>query len=113
MGRRTLAICVLRWVVAIVCIVGAVQLLRVVASGHGPRLPHVVLQAIAIAEIGAGALFLAPGILGRVGGRVLLAVIAVAIAVHLLHGDYAIANLLVYAAAIWAVLTNEPEQAIR
>lgn len=107
---RSIALYVLRAVVAVVCGWGAVQLLHAVAGGHGPHLPHVVLQTIAVAEIVAAILFLVPNRLGRFGGHLLLFVLLTALLVHLLHRDYGVVNLIVYAAAVWAVLASERDR---
>jgi hypothetical protein len=71
-------------------------------------LPHWTPLVLGGAEIVASVLFLLPKV-GRVGGYLLLAIFLLAIAIHLLHGQFEVGPLLVYAAAVFACLAgNNP-----
>jgi hypothetical protein len=66
-----------------------------------------VVRALAAIEVLAAVLLLPPWT-ARVGAWLLLTVIAVAVALHLLHGDLGVTWLLVAAAALWVVLGTAP-----
>jgi len=69
-------------------------------------LPNYIRLALAWAEIAAGILFLIPRA-AVVGGWFLIVVLASAIVLHLLHGWFDVGALVVYAAAVWAVVTGK------
>ncbi|HEY1657863.1 MAG TPA: hypothetical protein VGG14_05930 [Candidatus Sulfotelmatobacter sp.] len=58
--------------------------------------------ALGFGEIAGCVLMLYPRTAAR-GAWLLLAVIVLAIVIHLLHGIYGIGNLVIYAAAAWVV----------
>lgn len=66
----------------------------------------VFLRLLAGAEILGALLLLAPGAV-RFGAPALVAVFVVAIGVHLLHGEYHVGPLLIYAAATLVVLAAD------
>lgn len=66
---------------------------------------HHFLLLLGLAELVAAILFLIPRT-ARCGGIALLIVLALAALFHLLHGEYNIGNLAIYAAATFAVLSN-------
>ena len=73
------------------------------APGHPAALAHVRL-VLSGAEMIAAVLFLLP-VTATVGGYALLAIFALAIAIHALHGDVSgLETLVVYAAAVLASL---------
>jgi len=90
---------------AAVCGMGAIQLLAGISNHRAPQLPLVLLEIIAVAEAAGAVLFVIPRT-KQLGGHGLLAVIALAALVHLLHGQYGIANLALYAAAVGVVLAH-------
>jgi Ca2+/Na+ antiporter len=71
---------------------------------HGKT--HTPLLVLGAAELVAAILFLVPRT-SRWGGLALLLVFASAACIHLLHGEYDVAFLAIYCAAVWAVISNE------
>jgi hypothetical protein len=73
-------------------------------SGHGARgrqyrgLPRWIPPALGGTEAVAALLFLVPG-LRLFGGYSLLFILAIAVVVHMLHGQYNVGSLLVYGVA--------------
>ena len=59
------------------------------------------------AEIIAAILFLIPPT-RTIGGRALLAIFVAAALIHILHGQPDVGNLLIYGAAVYAVLAARP-----
>jgi hypothetical protein len=70
---------------------------------HG--LPDAIRMALGWSEVIAAVLFLLPPTI-VVGGWALLVVFMAAIAIHLLHGQFEVGGLLVYAAAVFAVMVQ-------
>lgn len=102
------AMVLLRWTVGI--IVGAESALFAFSASTARHLSHMGLPpwvglAIGIIELVAAFLFLLPA-LERAGGYILLAIFAIAIVLHVLHGEYNVGPLAIYAAAVWAVLAE-------
>ncbi|HXW89127.1 MAG TPA: hypothetical protein VEK33_01135 [Terriglobales bacterium] len=64
---------------------------------------RVVLTALALAEMLAAALFLLPRTV-VIGGVALMVILALAMLIHILHGQTNVGALVVYAAAAWAVV---------
>ena len=104
MSRNT-AVFVLRWMVGLISALGAVRLFLALTHHGVGHLPANILRAICVAEIVAAVFFLIPRTI-RSGGVGLLVVYAVAAAVHLLHGEYDISNLLLLSASALVVLTS-------
>ena len=79
-------------------------------GGHG----HVELlvRMVALAEIAGAILLLLPWTV-RIGAAVLLAVIAVAVSIHFLHGQWNVAPLVIYAAATQVFLRSPGPRAAR
>ena len=96
MNART-SLVVLRTALGVVLGGLAVLTLLHRAGGHGGHL-EVVIQAIALAEVVGALLLLAPRT-SRAGAAVLVVVLAAAIAVHLLHGEWNVGALVIDAAA--------------
>ena len=67
---------------------------------------------IGVSELVAALLFLLP-ISKRAGGYALLAIFAIAIVLHVLHGEYNVGPLAIYAAAVWAVMADGKRAARR
>lgn len=113
--RKGFAMLLLRWTVGV--IVGAESALFAFSASTARHLSHMGLPpwmglAIGIAELVAAFLFLLPAS-ERAGGYALLAVFAIAILLHVLHGEYNIGPLAIYAAAVWAVLAEARNSASR
>ena len=66
-----------------------------------------VVRGLAGVEIAAALLFLFPATT-RVGGRLLLLVFAIAIALHVLHGEWGFGGLVVDATAVAVILADRP-----
>jgi hypothetical protein len=96
----------LRWILGLVLLAESARFAfsaSAAAAFAKTGLPEVVHAGLAWAEMIAAVIFLIPRTL-VLGGRMLLAVLAFAIIVHLLHGWYDVGALLVYGAATWAVI---------
>jgi hypothetical protein len=105
-ARGNPSILVLRWVLGLVILIESTRF----AFSHSAALvfaktglPTFLRMALAWAEIAAAVLFLVPGFV-KTGGRFLIAVLAAAIVIHLLHGWFDVGGLVVYIAATWAVM---------
>jgi hypothetical protein len=94
----------LQWSLGLVMIYECSRLLfsHVLAKSH---LPHVLVQIIAAVELLGAILFLIPPTV-LAGGRLILAAIAAAAVVHLLHGQPDIGYLIIYAMAVLTVTTE-------
>lgn len=102
---RRRAIPALRWTVGLVVLF---ESCRFVLS-HGPihgGLPQWIRPVLGGPEIIAAILFLLP-LTRAVGGNLLLLIFALAAMVHMLHGEYDVGPLLVYAAAVFATMTKK------
>lgn len=96
-----LSIPLLRWTLAIVVIGESVQFISSASAARmfaAIGMPSWVRPALGIAEILAAILFLVPRTT-VVGAYFLMLVFGLAAIVHLLHGQYGIGGLVVYAAA--------------
>jgi hypothetical protein len=105
-NRADSAIATLRWILALVLLAESVRFAfsaSAAAAFAKTGLPEVVHVGLAWAEMIAAVIFLIPRTL-VLGGRTLLAVLAFAIILHLLHGWYDVGALVVYAAATRAVI---------
>jgi len=95
----------LQWTLGVVVLAEAALL---VFSGHAPAarqfgVHRVVLTTLALAEMLAAALFLIPRTL-VMGGVGLIGIFAMAMLIHILHGQTNVGGLVVYAASTWAVV---------
>jgi len=102
---RTKAMLGLQWSLGVVVFAEAA---RLALSGHAHAahqlgLPGVVLLALALAEMLAAALFLIPRTVVT-GGVALIVILALAMLIHILHGQTNVGGLVVYTAAVWAVV---------
>ena len=95
---------VLRFSLAIVVLIEAVMFVLPGAAHAFSRthMPGFVRLVLGFAEIGGCVLLLIPATVVR-GAWVLLAVFVMAILLHLLHGQYGIGNVVIYAAAAFAI----------
>jgi len=94
----------LQWSLGLVLIYECSRLLFT-SAGARTHLPHLLIMAIAAAELLGAILFLIPPTL-KAGGSLLLAVFGVAAIVHILHGQSDIGYLVIYAFAVLTVTTN-------
>jgi hypothetical protein len=102
--NRNLARTGLQWSLGLVLIYECSRLLFTSAGAH-THLPHLLVMAIAAAELLGAILFLIPPTL-QVGARLLLAVFGVAAIVHILHGQPDVGFLVIYAFAVLTVMTD-------
>ncbi len=109
-NRHRAALLLLRWTVGLVVLW---QSYRFAVSGAAVQgvshlgLPGWLVPVIGGAELFAAALFLLPKF-QHVGGYALLAIFALACAIHGVHGEVEL-GLLVYAAAVIACLSSRSE----
>ena len=113
-GPRTAnALRILHWTVGLVILLEACRTLHgalshVRASGHGGPILWVRLVLSSL-EIAGALLFLVPWTL-TAGAYLLLGIIAVAVAIHGLHGEFAgLEFLVLYAAGVYVILVNQKE----
>lgn len=95
---------VLRWTLGIVILIEALMFVMPSAAHEFTRthMPGFVRLILGFGEILGCALLLIPRTVDR-GAWLLLAVFVMAILLHLLHGLYGIGNLVIYAAAAFAI----------
>jgi hypothetical protein len=96
-----LAIPLLRWTLSLVVILESVQFVLSAPAAHlfaKMGLPAWVRPALGISEVLAAVLFLVPSTT-MLGGYLLLVVFGLAAMVHVLHGQFGIGGLVVYAIA--------------
>jgi len=99
---------VLRWSLGVVILIEAVMFVLPSAAHAFARthMPGFVRLALGCGEILGCILLLIPGTVVR-GAWLLLAVFVMAILLHLLHGLYGIGNLVIYAAAAFAIAVGK------
>ena len=98
----------LRLALGIVILIQAVLFVMPGAAHEFARthMPGFVRLVVGFGEIAGALLLLIPGTVVR-GAWLLLAVFVMAILLHLLHGLYGVGNLVVYAAAAFAIAVNK------
>ncbi len=98
----------LRLALGIVVLIQAVLFVMPGAAHEFARtdMPGFVRLVVGFGEIAGALLLLIPGTVVR-GAWLLLAVFVMAILLHLLHGLYGVGNLVVYAAAAFAIAVNK------
>ena len=99
---------VLRWALGVVILIEAVLFVLPSAAHDFARthMPGFVRLVLGGGEILGGILLLIPKTAVR-GAWVLLAVFVMAILIHLLHGGYNVGNLVIYAAAAFAIAVGK------
>ncbi|MGC2446709.1 MAG: hypothetical protein WA477_03640 [Candidatus Sulfotelmatobacter sp.] len=103
-SQAKLGLTVLQWTLGIVILIEAVLFVLPSAAHDFARthLPGIVRMIVGFGEIFGSILLLIPKTAVR-GAWLLLAVFVMAILIHLLHGLYGIGNLVIYAAAAFAI----------
>lgn len=103
-SKTKLALTILQWVLGIVILAEAVQLVMPAAVHEFARthIPGVIRLVLGWGEIVGCVLLLIPPTAIR-GAWVLVGVFTFAIVIHLLHGMYGVGNLVIYTAAAFAV----------
>jgi DoxX-like family len=84
---------------------------RIRAFEHA-GLPHLIRPVLAGGEILAAALFLVP-FTNVMGSYFLLVIFAFAAAIHVLHGQYDVGELIVFSMAVWVSLAQRENQESR
>ena len=99
---------VLRWALGIVILIEAVRFVLPSAAHEFARthMPGFVRMLLGVGEIAGCVLMLIPQTAIR-GAWLLVAVFVLAILLHLLHGMYGIGNLVIYAAAAFAIAVGK------
>jgi uncharacterized membrane protein YphA (DoxX/SURF4 family) len=102
--RLKYALTGLRWSLGVVILIEAILFVLPSARHDFARthMPDAIRQILGWGEILGCILLLIPRTAVR-GAWLLVAVFILAIAIHLLHGAYNVGNLVIYAAAGWAV----------
>jgi uncharacterized membrane protein YphA (DoxX/SURF4 family) len=98
----------LRWTLGVVLFIEAAVLAFSRSEIHFASRPGVhrwALLALAWSEMIACILLLVPRTV-KIGARLLLIVFALAAVVHILHSNFQVGGLLVYAAATWVTLSQ-------
>ena len=103
-SQSKLGLCVLQWVLGVVILAEAVQFVLPSAAHDFARthLPNIIRLLVGFGEIIGCILLLIPPTAVR-GAWLLVGVFTFAIVIHLLHGMYGIGNLVIYAAAAFAI----------
>ncbi len=103
-SKSNIGMCVLRWALGIVVLIEAVRFALPSAAHDFARLqmPGFVRLVLAFGEIAGCVLLLIPATVVR-GAWLLVAVFVMAVLLHLMHGLYGIGNLVIYAAAAFAI----------
>ena len=109
MGLQTkCGLTVLQWALGVVILIEAVMFVLPGAAHDFARthLPGLVRMVVGFGEIAGSVLLLIPQTAVR-GAWLLLAVFVMAILIHLLHGLYGVGNLVIYAAAAFAIAVGK------
>ena len=98
------ALTALQWALGVVILIEAVMFVMPSAAHDFAKthMPGFVRMVLGFGEILGCVLLLLPQTAVR-GAWLLLAVFVMAILIHLLHGVYGVGNLVIYAAAAWAI----------
>ena len=106
--RANIALTGLQWTLGLVILVEAI-LFVLPGAAHSfstTHLPNVVRLILGFGEI-AGCIFMLIPRTAIRGAWLLVAVFALGIVIHLLHGMYEVGNLAIYTAAAWAVAVGK------
>ena len=106
--RSTIALTGLQWTLGVVILIQSILFLLPSAAHDFARthMPNFVRVFLGCGEIAGSVLLLIPRTAIR-GGWVLVAVFALGIVIHLLHGMYNVGDLAIYTAAAWAVAVGK------
>lgn len=105
---KNVSITALRWTLGLVVLWQSIQFAFSPSAIHhfaSAGLPSWIRPAIAGIEIIAALLFLIPWT-NAVGSRLLLFVFAIAVILHILHGDYDVSVLVLYVVAVIVCMTH-------
>jgi hypothetical protein len=106
--RANIALTGLQWTLGLVILIEAVLFVLPGAAHSFSRthLPNVVRLILGFGEIAGCILMLVPRTVVR-GAWLLVALFALAVVIHLLHGMYEVGNLAIYTGAAWAVAVGK------
>ena len=106
--KSKIGLCVLQYSLGIVILIEAVRFVLPSAAHDFARthIPGFVRLVLGFGEILGCVLLLIPGTAVR-GAWLLLAIFVMAILLHLLHGLYGVGNLVIYAAAAFAIAAGK------
>jgi len=106
--KTKLGLTVLQWSLGVVILIEAVMFVLPSAAHDFARthMPGFIRMIVGFGEIGGCILLLIPHTVVR-GAWLLLAVFVMAILLHLLHGLYNVGNLVIYAAAAFAIAVGK------
>ena len=106
--RMKTAVTILQWTLGLVILIEAVLFVMPGARHDFARthMPDIVRQVLGWGEIVGAILLLIPRTAVR-GAWVLAGIVVLAIAIHLLHGIFNVGNLVIYAAAAWAIASGK------
>jgi hypothetical protein len=106
--RSKIALTGLQWTLGIVILIESVLFLLPSAGRDFARthMPNFVRLILGCGEVVGSVLLLIPRTAIR-GAWLLMGVFVLAIMIHLLHGIYNVGNLVIYAAAAWAVAVGK------
>jgi hypothetical protein len=106
--RSKIALTGLQWTLGIVILIESVLFLLPSAGRDFARthMPNFVRLILGCGEVLGSVLLLIPRTAIR-GAWLLMGVFVLAIMIHLLHGIYNVGNLVIYAAAAWAVAVGK------
>jgi len=109
---KRLSIAGLRWTLGLVVLCESVRFVFSPSTIHHlakAGFPQWIRQALGGSEIIAVLLFLVPPV-SLVGGYLLLFVFAIAVILHLLHGEFDVGGLIVYAMAVIVCITRRNDK---
>ena len=107
--RLRSALVALHWSVGLVVLIESALFVFSASRAHDfakSGLPQLIRPVLGGAELIAAILFLVPPS-RMIGGYALLVIFAVAALIHILHGQLDVGGLVVYAAAVYAVIAAE------
>lgn len=106
--KGKLGLTVLQWTLGVVILIEAVMFVMPSAAHDFARthMPGIVRMIVGFGEILGSVLLLIPQTVVR-GAWLLVAVFVFAVLLHLLHGLYGIGNLVIYAAAAFAIAVGK------
>ena len=99
------ALSLLQWTVGVVILIEAILFVMPAAFAR-THMPGLLRFVLGCGEMVGAVLLLIPRTALR-GAWILLVVFGLAIVTHVLHGMYNVGNLLIYAAATWAVAAGK------
>jgi cbb3-type cytochrome oxidase subunit 1 len=105
---KKLSIPILRWTLGLVVLWQSIHFVLSASSARHlseSGMPQWIRPALGGSEIVAALLFLMPAV-SRIGGYSLLIIFAIAVALHLLHGDADVGGLILYCAAVLVCLSH-------